>query len=60
MSEAVSMIRNFPGDVEIEASGGIDLRNVRKIAEIGVDFISVGRLTHSFRSLDFSLGMETL
>lgn len=40
---------------ELEASGGIDLRNVRAIALTGVDRISVGRLTHSAPALDFSL-----
>jgi len=58
MSEAVETIRDFPETVEIEASGGVGLENVRRIAEIGVDFISVGELTHSFRSLDFSLDLE--
>ena len=38
----------------LEASGGVDLENVRAIAETGVDFISVGALTHSAPSLDFS------
>jgi nicotinate-nucleotide pyrophosphorylase (carboxylating) len=40
---------------EVEASGGIGLENIRQIALTGVDFISVGALTHSFRSLDLSL-----
>jgi nicotinate-nucleotide pyrophosphorylase (carboxylating) len=40
---------------ELEASGGIDLSNVRKTALAGVDRISVGRLTHSAPTLDFSL-----
>lgn len=39
---------------ETEASGGVNLRTVRKIAETGVDFISVGALTHSAGSLDLS------
>lgn len=42
----------------LEASGGVDLENVRAIAETGVDFISVGALTHSAPSLDFSLLLE--
>jgi nicotinate-nucleotide pyrophosphorylase (carboxylating) len=41
----------------LEASGGIDLETVRPIAETGVDFISIGALTHSAPSLDFSLLM---
>ena len=41
--------------VETEASGGINLKNIRKYAATGVDFISVGALTHSATSLDLSL-----
>ena len=40
---------------EIEASGGVNLHNVREIAKSGVDYISVGALTHSARALDLSL-----
>ena len=44
-----------PGDgPALEASGGVDLETVRAIAETGVDFISIGALTHSAPSLDFS------
>jgi nicotinate-nucleotide pyrophosphorylase (carboxylating) len=42
----------------LEASGGVDLDSVREIAETGVDFISIGALTHSAPSLDFSLLLE--
>jgi len=42
----------------LEASGGITLENVRAAAEAGVDFISIGALTHSAPSLDFSLLLE--
>jgi nicotinate-nucleotide pyrophosphorylase (carboxylating) len=42
----------------LEASGGVSLETVRSIAETGVDFISVGALTHSAPSLDFSLLLE--
>ena len=42
----------------LEASGGVDLETVRPIAETGVDFISIGALTHSAPSLDFSLLLE--
>ena len=41
--------------VLLEASGGINLENVKKIAKTGVDRISIGRLTHSAPSIDFSL-----
>ncbi len=42
----------------LEASGGVSLETVREIAETGVDFISVGALTHSAPNLDFSLLLE--
>ncbi len=41
--------------VSLEASGGVTLENVREIAETGVDLISVGALTHSAPTLDFSM-----
>jgi nicotinate-nucleotide pyrophosphorylase (carboxylating) len=41
--------------VRLEASGNVCLKNVREIAETGVDFISVGSLTHSVTNHDFSL-----
>lgn len=44
--------------VAIEASGGVDLHNVRSFAECGVDRISIGALTHSAPALDFSLLVE--
>jgi nicotinate-nucleotide pyrophosphorylase (carboxylating) len=55
MREAVKSIR---GPALIEASGGITLDNVRAVAETGVDFISIGALTHSTRALDISLELE--
>jgi nicotinate-nucleotide pyrophosphorylase (carboxylating) len=46
-----------PG-LKFEASGGVDLMSVRQIAATGVDFISVGQLTHSARAIDFSLELS--
>lgn len=43
------------GRMRLEASGGVTLENVRAIAETGIDFISVGALTHSAKAMDFSL-----
>jgi nicotinate-nucleotide pyrophosphorylase (carboxylating) len=43
------------GKVKFEASGGVTLKNIRQIAATRVDFISIGRLTHSPRAIDFSL-----
>ena len=52
MREAVAAGK---GKVKFEASGGITLKNVRRIAATGVDYISVGALTHSARATDLSL-----
>ena len=49
------VVRRYTGRILIEASGGITLENVRRVAETGVDLISVGALTHSPRALDISL-----
>jgi nicotinate-nucleotide pyrophosphorylase (carboxylating) len=43
------------GRVPLEVSGNVDLERIREIAELGVDYISVGRLTHSYESLDISM-----
>jgi nicotinate-nucleotide pyrophosphorylase (carboxylating) len=48
------------GRAELEASGGIDLDTVRAVAETGVDYISVGALTHSAPALDVSLLLEPM
>jgi nicotinate-nucleotide pyrophosphorylase (carboxylating) len=52
MRKAVELAR---GRCALEASGGVTLANVRRIAETGVDFISVGRITHSAPALDVAL-----
>jgi nicotinate-nucleotide pyrophosphorylase (carboxylating) len=54
LREAIATIE---GKYETEASGGITLHNVRKVAETGVDYISVGAITHSAGSLDMSLNI---
>jgi len=51
-------VQSIHGRALIEASGGITLDNVRAVAETGVDFISIGALTHSTRALDISLELE--
>lgn len=48
-------VQRIGGRYETEASGGITKETLRSFAETGVDFISVGALTHSFKSLDLSL-----
>jgi nicotinate-nucleotide pyrophosphorylase (carboxylating) len=57
LSEAVKLV---DGRAELEASGGITLDNVRAVAETGVDYISIGALTHSAPALDVSLLLEPL
>jgi len=57
MREAV---RITAGRCELEASGGIHLQTVRAVAETGVDYISVGSLTHSVQALDISLEITLL
>jgi nicotinate-nucleotide pyrophosphorylase (carboxylating) len=52
MKKAVKLIN---GRCKVEASGGVNLETVKQIAETGVDFISVGALTHSIKALDISL-----
>jgi nicotinate-nucleotide pyrophosphorylase (carboxylating) len=52
MKEATDWIN---GRVQVEVSGNVDERKIGKIAELGVDFVSIGALTHSYRSLDISM-----
>jgi len=55
----IVMLKSIHGRALIEASGGITLDKVRGVAETGVDFISVGALTHSVKALDISLEVES-
>lgn len=57
MSKAVTIIS---GKCLVEASGNINIENVKEVAETEVDFISVGALTHSVKALDISLEVELL
>ena len=59
-AEVRAAVERTAGRSKLEASGGITLDNVREIAETGVDFISVGALTHSAPALDLSLRMVSL
>jgi len=58
LRQAVALRDQNAGGASLEASGGITLENVREIAETGVEFISVGALTHSAPTLDFSMLLE--
>jgi len=56
MRQAVALRNAGPGaPVKLEASGRVDLESVRAVAETGVDFISVGALTHSVQALDLAI-----
>ena len=57
VSEIVTARKNLASQVQIEASGGVTLEKARDLARAGVDWISVGKLTHSARSIDFSLDL---
>ena len=59
LDELREAVRLVAGRAKLEASGGVRLATVRDIAETGVDYISVGALTHSARAVDFSLEMTT-
>jgi nicotinate-nucleotide pyrophosphorylase (carboxylating) len=52
LAEAVKLVN---GKIETEASGGITIETIREYAKTGVDYISCGALTHSYKSLDLSL-----
>lgn len=50
-----NIVKEVKGKVPLEASGGVNLKTVRKIAKTGVDYISVGALTHSAKNVDIGL-----
>ena len=52
LSKAVKLIN---GRTQIEASGGITLKNIREVAKTGVNYISVGAITHSAKTVDISM-----
>ncbi len=58
IKEAVSLIRQQNPSVMVEVSGGVSLDNIRELAETGVDFISIGALTHSAKAVDISLEIK--
>ena len=55
MKKAVKKVQDAGGGFEIEASGGVTMDNLRRIAATGVNYVSSGALTHSVKSLDLSL-----
>jgi nicotinate-nucleotide pyrophosphorylase (carboxylating) len=52
------VVSSLPSQIKTEASGGITLANVRQAAATGVNFISIGALTHSPKALDISLEFD--
>jgi len=55
LDEMKAAVKLINGKVKTEASGGITEPTLRSVAECGVDYISMGALTHSAKSLDLSL-----
>jgi len=53
-------VQQVGGRAELEASGGVNLQTLRAVADTGVEWISMGALTHSAPALDLSLTLETL
>jgi nicotinate-nucleotide pyrophosphorylase (carboxylating) len=58
MAEAVAINRAAARPLKIEASGGVTLESIRKIAQTGVDFISVGSITKHVRAVDLSMRFD--
>jgi nicotinate-nucleotide pyrophosphorylase (carboxylating) len=55
LKDAVALARARAPRLKLEASGNMDLERVRRIRDFGLDYISVGALTHSVKALDISL-----
>jgi nicotinate-nucleotide pyrophosphorylase (carboxylating) len=55
LDDLKTAVDRFKGRIGLEASGGIDLKTVRSVAETGVDFISTGDITKSVQAVDFSM-----
>ncbi|HET6871225.1 MAG TPA: carboxylating nicotinate-nucleotide diphosphorylase [Solirubrobacteraceae bacterium] len=60
VAELCHAVRHVDGRAKLEASGGVTLQTLREIASTGVDFVSVGALTHSAPALDLSLLLEPI
>lgn len=60
VDELAAAVRLVAGRALLEASGGVTLANLREVAETGVDFVSLGALTHSAPALDLSMILEAL
>ncbi len=60
IAQAVKLIRESGQKIEIEVSGGIGLKDIPELAQLGIDYVSVGSLTHSAPALDIALKMKSL
>jgi nicotinate-nucleotide pyrophosphorylase (carboxylating) len=60
VEDVAEAVRSVRGRVKLEASGGIGLDNVAAYAACGIDYVSVGALTHSAQALDIALDLEPL
>jgi nicotinate-nucleotide pyrophosphorylase (carboxylating) len=58
--ELRAAVAHVAGRATLEASGGITLETLQQVASTGIDFISMGAITHSAQALDLSLLMEPL
>jgi nicotinate-nucleotide pyrophosphorylase (carboxylating) len=58
MREAIRIVRESGEPVELEASGNMTLERAKELADMGLDFISVGALTHSVKALDISMRIK--
>ena len=60
LREAVALNRSAPLPLKLEASGGVNLANVRSVAQTGVDYISIGAITKNIKAVDLSMRFEWL
>jgi nicotinate-nucleotide pyrophosphorylase (carboxylating) len=58
MAEAVAVNRDAPRPLKLEASGGVTLETIRRIADTGVDYVSVGSITKHVRAVDLSMRFD--
>ena len=60
ITEAVKIVRRSKPELEIEVSGGIKLENIESLCNSGIDYVSVGALTHSARAVDIAMQLKLL
>ena len=57
-AQLAAAVKRAAGRVKLEASGNMSLERLPRVAQTGVDFVSMGAITHSARAVDISLEME--